>query len=158
MFVTRGTDSDFLVGFVLALQAWQSGDLKSVRYESHPQIKLNAYNGLSGVTKETQQSSQEEQSTFGAMRVPETVTRSGSAGCISAESSECLSRMVRNLEDAEDNLQTSSAKRIVPAPRKTSRYSRNGCIPINVLRSTQSPFIALSYLVLCARCGTPRWL
>jgi hypothetical protein len=40
MFVTRGTDSDFLVGFVLALQAWQSGDLKSVRYESHPQIKL----------------------------------------------------------------------------------------------------------------------
>jgi hypothetical protein len=35
-FVTRGTDSDLLVGFVLASQAWQTGDLKSVRYESHP--------------------------------------------------------------------------------------------------------------------------
>jgi hypothetical protein len=39
-FVTRGTDSDLLVGFVLASQAWQTGDLKSVRYESHPEIKL----------------------------------------------------------------------------------------------------------------------
>jgi len=39
-FVTRGTDSDVLVGFVLAPQVCQTKDLKSVRYESHPQIKL----------------------------------------------------------------------------------------------------------------------
>jgi hypothetical protein len=39
-FGARGTDSDLLVEFVLASQAWQSGDLKSVRYESHPQNKL----------------------------------------------------------------------------------------------------------------------